>query len=152
MVNTGLNNFEKSLKKTYAWLDDLTKELGYENNKETYLLFKAVVQSIRDILTIERAIHLGEQFPMIIKGFYYENWNPFKNEINDKKMYTFLALVSKKYQGHKVVDSVGDISITLHFLSKKISKNEIKEIEAIIPQEIVSFWSVSENYKNNTRY
>lgn len=152
MVKTGLDSFDKSLKKTNVWLDGLTKELGYENNKESYLIFKAVVQSVRDILSIEKAICLGEEFPMIIKGFYYENWSPFKNEIKDKEMYTFLALVSKKYQGHKVIDLIKDVSICLHFLSKKISKHETKEIESIIPVEILSFWNVSKEYVNGIKY
>jgi hypothetical protein len=35
-----------------------------------------VLQTLRDRLTVEEAAQLAAQLPMLVRGLYYEGWNP----------------------------------------------------------------------------
>lgn len=68
--------FGNTLQKTHLWLDDLMAELGWQDRHKAYLALRAVLHTLRDRLTVEEAAHLGAQLPMLIRGFYYEGWDP----------------------------------------------------------------------------
>ena len=49
-------------------------ELDWENEHKAYLALRTVLHTLRDRLSVEEAVQLGAQLPMLIRGFYYEGW------------------------------------------------------------------------------
>jgi uncharacterized protein (DUF2267 family) len=37
---------------------------------------RAVLHVLRDRLPVPEAAHFGAQLPMLVRGFYYDNWKP----------------------------------------------------------------------------
>jgi len=75
MSMTGLDVFDTTLQKTHLWLNEIMTELGWEDNRHwAYLALRTVLHTLRDHLTVEEAMDLGAQLPMLIRGFYYEGW------------------------------------------------------------------------------
>jgi uncharacterized protein (DUF2267 family) len=76
MSATGLEVFDTTLQRTHTWLKDLMLVLGWEDRRKAYQALRATLHALRDRLTIEETAHLGAQLPMLIRGFYYEGWDP----------------------------------------------------------------------------
>src|SRR3990170_1662162 len=73
---TGPDVFEGTLQKTQVWLNDLMFELDWEDRpQKAYLALRTVLHALRDRLTVEEALQLSAQLPMLIRGFYFEGWN-----------------------------------------------------------------------------
>jgi len=69
MSNTILDVFDASLQKTQVWFNDLMSELGWqEQPQKAYLALRAALHALRDRLTVEEAVHLGAQLPILIRG------------------------------------------------------------------------------------
>ena len=72
---SGYDVFDGTLQKTNVWLNDIMNELDWQEHPyKAYLALRTVLHTLRDRLTIEEAVQLGAQLPMLVRGFYYEGW------------------------------------------------------------------------------
>ena len=75
MSNSVLEVFDASLQKTQVWLNDVMGELDWEEQpQKACLALRTALHALRDRLTVEEAVHLGAQLPILIRGVYYEGW------------------------------------------------------------------------------
>jgi uncharacterized protein (DUF2267 family) len=74
-TTTHVEAIDRSVDKANVWLKDMTTELGGERH-EAYAALRAVLHTLRDRLTVDEAAQLGAQLPLVIRGIYYENWDP----------------------------------------------------------------------------
>src|ERR1700716_1763239 len=67
---------DTTVQKTYRWIDEISEELGSIGRREAYRDLRAFLQTLRDRLTVDQAAELGSQLPMLVRGIYYEAWDP----------------------------------------------------------------------------
>jgi uncharacterized protein (DUF2267 family) len=73
---TGLDIFDSTIQKTNLWLKDMLEELGWEDRHKAYQGLRFPLHALRDCLTVEEAVQLAAQLPLLIRGVYYEGWKP----------------------------------------------------------------------------
>src|SRR6195256_3431623 len=76
MSMTGLSVFDATLHKTNQWLNDLMQLLDWREKNKSYLALRVTLHALRDRLTIDEVAQLAAQLPMLVRGFYYEGWDP----------------------------------------------------------------------------
>jgi uncharacterized protein (DUF2267 family) len=79
-----LDVIETTVQKTYSWINDLREALGGVPRRDAYQVLRSFLHVLRDRLTIEEVAQLGAQLPMLIRGLYYEGWDPSKNPVKMK--------------------------------------------------------------------
>ena len=67
---------DTTVQKTYGWLHELETELGAHSRAEAYDILRGFLHTLRDRLTVDQAAHLGAQLPMLVRGLFYEGWQP----------------------------------------------------------------------------
>jgi uncharacterized protein (DUF2267 family) len=117
-------------------MKSLTEELGLQDEHRAHGILRAVLHTLRDRLPIEQVAHLGAQLPTLIRGIYYEGWNPSGKSIRLRHKIDFLDEVW--FQMSKPEDLEVEIvtKITLRFLSDKISEGEMRNIAHVLPEDI----------------
>jgi uncharacterized protein (DUF2267 family) len=65
--------------------------LGWPNRHKAYLALRATLHALRDRLTVEEVAQLGAQLPTLIRGFYYEGWDPTGKPLRVRHKEQFLA-------------------------------------------------------------
>ena len=75
MSATGLDVFDKTLQTTNIWLDEIMDQIGPARHTAWHVL-GATLHALRDRLTIDQAVHLGAQLPLLVRGLYYDQWRP----------------------------------------------------------------------------
>lgn len=72
MSETNVRNLRNAMHTAQTWLIDLTEKGSFTDEAQAYRVLRAVLQSLRDRLTVEEAAHL----PMVIRGVYYDGFRP----------------------------------------------------------------------------
>lgn len=132
--------FNQTLQKTHTWLKNLAEELDWEDENKAYLALRAVLQALRDRLTVEEAVQLGAQLPMLIRGFYYEGWHPAGKPLKERHQEAFLAHVKDVFKNDERVNPERVVRAVFKVLSRRVAKGEIDDIKQVLPKELASLW------------
>jgi uncharacterized protein (DUF2267 family) len=140
MSAKGLDVFDTTVHKTNAWLNDLMRELGWQDKQKAYLALRAVLHALRDRLTVEEVAQLGAQLPMLIRGFYYEGWDPTGKPSKIRQREQFLSRIGQQFKGDNSVDPEQVARAVFTVLAKRISEGEIEDVKHVLPEEIRDLW------------
>src|SRR3954471_9040398 len=104
MSATGLDVFDTTLHKTNHWLNDAMQVLSWQDRRKAYQALRATLHALRDRLTVEEVAQLGAQLPMLIRGFYYEGWDPSGKPLRERHREQFLAHIAQELRGDDFLD------------------------------------------------
>jgi len=133
--------FNKTLLKTRGWLKDLMEELDWEEPHKAYLALRAVLHVLRDRLTVEEAAQLAAQLPMLIRGFYYEGWDPSGKPLKERHQEEFLSHVKSYFKNDEKIEPERVVRAVFKVLSKHISQGEIEDVKQTLPGKLRILWS-----------
>jgi uncharacterized protein (DUF2267 family) len=136
MAATGLDVFDRTLQKTNVMLGEIEKEFGWEERRhQSYAAFRTVLHALRDRLTVQESADFAAQLPLLVKGVFYEGWNPSKVPIKMKND-EFYDRVQSEWQW-SVDGNIRDVvQAVLRALCKNVSDGEMEDIAQILPRHL----------------
>ena len=140
MSVTGLSVFDATVQKTNAWLSELMETIGSDSRARAYAIFRATLHALRDRLTIEETAQFAAQFPMLLRGLYYEGWDPSGKPVKERRREDFLARMERELTGNEEIDPTAAASAVFAVLARRISAGEIADVKQVLPAEIRSLW------------
>jgi uncharacterized protein (DUF2267 family) len=140
MSVTSLDVFETTLQKTNSWLRELMDVMGWSDRHRAYLALRTTLHALRDRLTVEEVAQLGAQLPMLIRGFYYEGWDPTGRPVKVRHIEDFLALIEREFRSDDEIDLEQVARGVFAVLSARATEGEIEDVKAILPAEIRHLW------------
>lgn len=140
MSSTGLDVFDTTLKKTAIWLDGIMEQMGWDDRHHAYITLRGVLHALRDRLTPEEAADLGAQLPMLVRGFYYEGWNPAHTPQKYKHKEEFLDRVTKEARFLAGAEREKAAAAVFRVLEDNISGGEIAQVKSQLPTEVRALW------------
>ena len=140
MSATGLGVFDTTLHKTNIWLNDLMQVLGWPDRHKAYLALRVTLHALRDRLTIEEVAQLSAQLPMLIRGFYYEGWDPTGKPLRVRQKEQFLTRIEEQFRGDDRVDPERVARAVFTVLAKRVSEGEIEDMKHVLPVDIQELW------------
>lgn len=132
--------FDKTLQKSQVWIEEIKKSLESGDENRAYLALRTVLHSLRNHLQINEAIHLGAELPMLLRGLYFEGWDPREKPIRDKDKKDFLNYF-RNYFSEETDEEIEKImKAVFKVLDNKISQGEIKDVRENLPSHIRKIW------------
>ncbi|HKZ73666.1 MAG TPA: DUF2267 domain-containing protein [Steroidobacteraceae bacterium] len=132
--------FGETIAKTGRWLDELMSATGNSDPHRAYSVLRAVLHVLRDRLTVDEAVNLGAQLPMLVRGFYYEGWRPAGRPARHRHKAEFLQLVADSYQGLAEAEREPAVRAVFRILSRHITAGEVQHVKNQLPAEVRSLW------------
>jgi len=139
MSVTGLDAFDTTVQKTNIWLDQIMTELGTMDRHQAYHALRVVLHALRDRLTVEETVQLGAQLPMLVRGFYYEGWNP-AGKPGKAHREEFLDTIRAGFRPRENVDPEHIARAVFKVVAAHISEGEIRDVKNILPKDLRALW------------
>lgn len=140
MSLTAIGPIESTVHSTNSWLKELAEELGWQDRERAYHAMAAVFHALRDRLTVAEAADLGAQLPTLLRGVYYEGWNPSGKPVKERRKEEFLAHIATCCRGQEQIFPEEVAWAVFKVLQRRVSAGEIGEIKHVLPAEIRSLW------------
>jgi len=140
MSVSAIGPIENAVHTTNIWLKELMEELGWEDRQRAYHAFGAVLHALRDRLPVAEVADFGAQLPMLIRGLYYEGWNPNGKPLKERRREEFLAHIATAWPGQAEIFPEGIAWAVFKVLEMHVSAGEIKDVQHVLPTEIRTLW------------
>jgi uncharacterized protein (DUF2267 family) len=127
---------ERSAEKAHLWLEDVASELGDGDRQYAYRVLRAVLHVLRDRLTIDVAAKLAAQLPTLIRGIYYEDWDPGRTPMPAHTVDTLLEHVVSEGRFSGETEASVAVTAVAAVLRRRLSPGEIDAILAVLPEKL----------------
>ena len=81
MSSAGSDPFNHALHTANIWLADIGTALGTRDRRYTRGVVRAWMHTLRDRVTVDAAAKFGAQLPELLRGVYYDGWEPNKTPV-----------------------------------------------------------------------
>ncbi len=133
------------------WLKSLRDNGDLAHTDEALAVLRAVLHQLRDRLTLEEAVDLGQQLPTIVRGFYFEGWRPrhLPEKLHTREAFVDAVaqrLLPRRLDADRAVRDV--FALLAHFCDP----GEIADVIAQLPSELKELWpETARTYRERTR-
>ncbi len=131
-----MSGFAKALQKAQTWLKEIGEELGTEDEQKAYAALRASLQALRDRLTVDEAAQLAAQLPVLVRGIFYEGWDPSKVPVKARHREEFLDMVRTHLGQWSDLEAADAVHATFAVLKRHISAGEIEDVLSSMPNEV----------------
>lgn len=137
MSATGLKVFDTTIQTTNIWLDDIMKELNWDDRHRAYHALRAVLHTLRDRLSVDEVAQLSAQLPLLVRGAFFEGWRPAHKPVKERSQDEFVAHVSESFALDLSGTHPREITrAVLTVLEKHISGGETLSLKHVLPVAI----------------
>src|SRR5687767_4740161 len=136
MTSTGLDVFDSTLQKSNAVLAEIEDYYGWQDRRhQSYAALRAVLHTLRDRLNVDEAVNFASQLPLLIKGVYFDQWDPSRVPVqyDDDE---FFAEVQHQMR-YEVEDMAELIAVVLKAVGIYVTAGEFKGAFGMLPKKLL---------------
>lgn len=133
------------------WLKELRDNGDLVDLDEALAVLRVVLHQLRDRLSVEEAVDLAQQLPIIVRGLYFEGWRPSRapSKVHSRQQLfdeTLIALLPRTVPPERAVRDV------FALLAHHCDPGEIGDVIDQLPQELKELWPESaQTYRERVR-
>ncbi|MDX2159483.1 MAG: DUF2267 domain-containing protein [Hyphomicrobiaceae bacterium] len=129
-----------AVQQTQEWLKELMDNADLSGEAEAWSVLRAVLHQLRDRLTIEEAVQLSAQLPLIVRGIFFEGWQPHR--VPDKSVNSrqdLLEALTMRLRPHPLAPEIMARCVFAQ-LARHVDPGEISNVIGQLPDEIKALW------------
>lgn len=127
--------FDTTIQVTNEWLNDVCAELQMADPHRGYAALRSVLHALRDRLPVPLAAHLAAQLPVLLRGVYYEGWDPSRvpEKLHGNE---FLKRIGYECQEPRRPHMEELVQAVFRVIRDRISPGEIEKVLSVLPQDL----------------
>lgn len=122
-----------------VWIGEVDARTGWDDRQRAYRLLRQVLHVVRDHLHVDEAAQLGAQLPTLVRGIYYEGWNPSATPVVERRAEGFLERVQAAFETDPMGDAPDAVRAVFAVLDAHVSQGEMAQVRASFTEEIREF-------------
>jgi len=132
-----------AVQQSQEWLKELRDAAELSDETEALSVLRAVLHQLRDRLTIEETAQLSAQLPLLLRGVFFEGWQPSRvpdRSIRSQQQF-FDAVLSRLLP--RALPPEPMVRSVFAILAHHIDPGEIADIIGILRGNIKSLWPLT---------
>jgi uncharacterized protein (DUF2267 family) len=112
-----------------------------DDRKTAYVALRTVLHALRDRLPLAPAVGLGAQLPLLLRGVYYDGWQPGSNGKPEhvRNLDEFLRGIEGAASPADLDGEMASRAV-FHVLEQHLDPNETEKIIHLLPRHIQQLW------------
>jgi len=139
MSANGLEVFDKTIQTTHIWLNEITEVIG-PDRQLAWKVLSTVLHKLRDRLPVEVAAHLGAQLPLLVRGVYYDQFQPAKQPTRCRDLDEFVAEVQEWLADVRPVNATDAVDAVFGTLGRHVPEGQLAIVRHALPETIRTRW------------
>ncbi len=139
MAVTDISTLDHAPQAFAEWLNELCDDLGWQK-PQAYLLLRETLHAIRDFLTVNEAADLAAQLPVLVRGVYFDGWDPSQTPVKPRNKADLLKRVEARFQKTPLEDPERSIAAVFDLLRRHISWGELQHVKQAMRKPIQELW------------
>jgi uncharacterized protein (DUF2267 family) len=141
----------RSVQQMQEWLKELCDNGDLTDLDQTLAVLRVVLHELRNRLTLEEAVDLGAQLPIMVRGLYYEGWQPRRVPKKIRTRQQFVDEVATALLPH-TVPTERAIRDVFAILAHHCDPGEIADVIAQLPADLKHLWpEQARTFRQRTR-
>lgn len=140
MATTGIKTLDHAPQIFAEWLNQLCDDLRWLDKSRAYLLLHETLHTVRDYLTVDEAADLAAQLPVLVRGVFYEGWNPSKTPVKLRSKKDLIARIEARFDREPLEDPERAVSAVFDLLRRHVSKGEFDQVRNAMRKPIQELW------------
>lgn len=132
MHKYSLDVFSRTVDKTAHWLEEIADKMDTDPQR-AYHALRAVLFTLRDRLTINEAFHLSAQLPMLVRGIFWDGYQPSGKPDQVDTEEQFLARVSHYLEPMAPMPAEECVQAVFSVLNAHVTSGEMDDVERMLP-------------------
>src|SRR3982074_187457 len=135
MSLSSVDSIERSVHETNRWLNEVAEELGHEDREQAWRVLRAHLRLLRDRLTVDEAAQLAAQLPLVLRGVFYEAFDPGRQPAKLRDPEEFISRFAELAQ--REPDRAGQaVEAATRVLRRHVTAGEFEDVLAQLPTEL----------------
>ena len=139
MSANGLDVFDRTLHATNAWLKEISEDLEVDRHA-AWKVLSVVLHKLRDRLTVDLSAHLGSQLPLLIRGVYYDQYQPARQPSRCNGLEEFIDEVGEWLTDAAPIDPQRAVASVFGVLSRHLAPGQVQKVRANLPKSLRVAW------------
>ena len=135
MSDLGLNVFDTTVRETHGWLNEIGESLGPDKQRQYHAL-RAVLFALRDRMTVDEAFHLSAQLPLLVRGIFWEGYNPTGKPETYRDRAAFLDRVSGWLELSPPLDPEDSARAVFQAVARNIEPGQLEQVRHMMPEPV----------------
>lgn len=141
MSATGISVLDRQINVAMRWIIDVDEEFGWEDRLKSYQALAVVLRALRERLTVDESADFSAQLPILLRGAYYESYQPARMPVQGRDVQQFLERIRAEFQQTPVVDAEMIARRVFRVLSRRVSAGEIEDVRGMLPDSFQYLWT-----------
>jgi uncharacterized protein (DUF2267 family) len=135
MSVASVDSIERSVHRTNEWLKELVAELDADR-EDAWRVLKGYLQVLRDELTVDEAAQLAAQLPLVLRGAFYEGFDPSRQPARLRHRDEFLARLAERTQLPGPDDAQRAAEAATKVLRRHVTEGEFDDVLSQLPTDV----------------
>ncbi len=125
---------DRTVAKTNEWLSRLGDESGIKDADRAYAALRAVLHALRDRIGPEVSIHLAAQLPLLLRGTFYEGWEP---QMTPERLTLdeFVTRVEEEASLGSSAAAISAVRAVMQLLDEELAPGTMGHVIDVLPAE-----------------
>jgi uncharacterized protein (DUF2267 family) len=135
MSTAQLDVLDRGVEKANIWINEIAAELESDRHG-AYRALRAFLHTLRDRLPAEQNAHLAAQLPVLVRGIYYEGWQPNRTPLHYRDPVEFVERVRREALLVGDTEAWFAVEAVAGVLRRHVSAGEIDHIARALPNSL----------------
>lgn len=148
---TGLPIFDDTVQQTNRWLNEIIEhvsdgvpssgEIDENLRRRAYNALRAVLLTLRDRLPTELSANLAVQLPLLVRGLYFDQYEPEEQPKTYRADGEFYAYVDQTVDPQFHFGAEDSTKAVFAVLSTHLPEGTVEKVRKALPEDVRNAWA-----------